>query len=124
MFITIAKSKGKRFSVLPMTNDLHQALAEHPRHSKSPFVFHRKDGSPFKEVCTAFKFALEQAGLPSMRIHDLRHSFVTNLFLAEPVIDVRRIQELARHKDVRTTMNYAHVWQEFLREAIDRLRWE
>lgn len=61
-----------------------------------------------------------QAGLPQMRLHDLRHATAT--ILTALGIHPRVIMEMMRHSQIAVTMNvYSHVMPSLSRQASDAL---
>jgi integrase len=77
IFLT-RKSTKKETHTLPLSEWALDIIKNKPRHLMSPFVFCHLNGQPFKELRHGFKKALKRAGLdPTIRIHDLRHTYDT-----------------------------------------------
>ena len=60
-------------------------------------------------VTKAIKTAIKKSGIekPTASAHTFRHSFATHLL--QNNYDIRTVQELLGHKDVRVTMIYTHI---------------
>lgn len=85
-------------------------------------VFTGLDGRPLGNATAANQFhrALAAAGLPRMRLHDLRHTVAT-LLLGQGV-PMKVISEILGHANIHTTMNlYSHVDQPLMEEALGKL---
>ena len=54
-------------------------------------------------------------------MHQLRHAFCSHALMQG--IDPRTVQKWMGHKDLKTTLKYAHVSPDHEREAIQRLRY-
>lgn len=63
--------------------------------------------------------ACEVAGLEDFRWHDLRHTYAT--WLRQEGAPIETVQKLLRHRDISTTMRYAHVDRSEMQEAVQRL---
>lgn len=73
--------------------------------NKKKYRLHIHDST----VSKAIKAAMRRAGIekPTASAHTFRHSFATHLL--QNNYDIRTVQELLGHKDVRVTMVYTHI---------------
>ena len=60
-----------------------------------------------------------QAGVADFRIHDYRHNFATKLLRQER--DIRLVQKALDHTSIKTTTRYAHVLDEDVAAALERV---
>lgn len=86
-------------------------------------VFPSEVGTPLTEsnVTRTFKRLLRKAGLdPAIRIHDLRHTYITDLIAAG--VDPRTAQGMAGHSNSKTTMDiYAKFRDDGAAEAAEQV---
>lgn len=87
----------------------------------SRWVFCHKDGKRVQSVKRSFQNACEKAEIEDVRIHDLRHTCAA--WLVQDDVPLRTVCELLRHRDIATTMRYAHLAPEHVREAVLALEW-
>ncbi len=112
----IPKTKAGKARHVPLSDGALQVLSQVPRKDDSRYVFaNPKTGKPYVSIFCSWDTARIQAGLPDVRIHDLRHSFAS--FLVNNGRSLYEVQKLLGHTQIKTTQRYAHLSQDTLLEA-------
>ena len=128
LFLTEPKTaKGRRRINLPTI--AIDALEEHRKlmldegHGDVPWVFCDTQGGPLRRSHfheRTFKPLLEEAGLPAIRFHDLRHTSATLLLSAG--VHPKVVQERLGHSQISVTLDtYSHVLPTLQLEAAGKL---
>jgi integrase len=120
-YAEIGTPKGGRAREVTLNADAIDALEKHPRHLRSELVFAASDGGmlPYDACQWAMAKASKGAGLGRFQWHVLRHTFASQLVIAG--VDLRTVQSLLGHADIRTTMRYAHLAPGAQSDAVGRL---
>lgn len=101
---------------VPLSDDAVAVLQALPRHKGCPYVVPSpKTMKPFTSIYTSWNHARIAAGLPDVRVHDLRHSMASNMANSGQSLYV--IGSILGHSQPRTTMRYAHLSNEALHKA-------
>lgn len=130
-----AKGKGPKILPIPMPPHVEEILrALQGHHPEFVFTYqvasdrwNEKVGKRYRKgerrpmsksyVQSAFRQALSDSGVTDFRIHDYRHTAATRLLRGS---NLKVVQKLLRHTDIRTTMRYAHVVQDDVFDAMVR----
>lgn len=118
------ETKGGRYASVPLNGHalaaVRRRLAWRAEHCpRAAHLFTDRKGRRIVSVKKAFAAACERAGLEDFHPHDLRRTAAS--WLVQRGVDIRRVAELLRHKDLRATMIYAHLAPEHGREAVAQL---
>ena len=74
-------------------------------------------GKPVREIRRFWLKVQQDADLPDVRIHDLRHTFASLLVSGGASLEI--IGRLLGHSQMQTTQRYAHLMESPLREGVD-----
>ena len=88
------------------------------RHSEFVFPSNGATGHVV-EIKKSWAALLERAGIKKLRLHDLRHSFASQLVNSGASLEL--IGSLLGHSSPTTTARYSHLYDSVQREAAERV---
>lgn len=100
-------TKTKALHILPLTSHIEQILKALPQIGDNPYVFvGNREDKHLVSINKNWEEIRAAAGVPDVRIHDLRHTAAT--WLVSSGMDLALVGRVLGHADPRTTKRYAH----------------
>jgi integrase len=97
---------GKR--TIPLNESAIKVLQNIQKQVDNPYVCcGTKSGTHLSDLQSTWQSIRKQAGIPDVRIHDLRHSFAS--FMIKSGLSIFEVSKLLGHSSINTTMRYAHL---------------
>ncbi len=105
----VTTPKSGRSRTIAMSSALKAALREHKPTEPGELVFpYRKGGYLDRaKIKSTFRTCIRAAGVPTIRLHDMRHTFASQLVMRG--VPMRGVQQLLGHSTLEMTMRYAHL---------------
>jgi integrase len=116
LVIRAINSKSKSTRAVPLGESAIDVLASLHTESEFEYLFvNRRTGKPYVAIAKVWDRLRRKAGLPHLRLHDLRHSFAS--FLVNGGRTLYEVQQILGHSDAKVTQRYAHLSTKTLQEA-------
>ncbi|MFA6016398.1 MAG: site-specific integrase [Gallionellaceae bacterium] len=115
--IAAINAKGKRVRSVPLNPasiDIILKQTEDTKGFDHLFINHQT-GKPYTTVMKVWTRLREKAGLPHLRLHDLRHSFAS--FLVNSGRTLYEVQQILGHSQSIVTERYSHLSTKTLQSA-------
>lgn len=114
----IPLSKSGKARNIPISDKSLEVLQALPRWKECPYVIPNPETKkPFGNLFFPWDKVRKEAGLDGLRMHDLRHTFASNLVNSGQSIYV--VSKLLGHSQLKTTARYSHLADETLLSAVD-----
>jgi integrase len=111
-------TKQKRMEHLPLSSQAIDLLKVMKETGSAKYLFPGKiPGQPLKDIKKAWNTIRNRAGIPNVRIHDIRHTYASHLVSSGLSLSI--VGKLLGHTQASTTQRYAHLADAPLRQATE-----
>ena len=115
--IPASASKSKKVRSVPLNDSAIEMLDLLGTEGKREWLFVSVTGGRLKYVYGVWERLRVKAGLPHLRLHDLRHQHAS--FLVNQGHSLYVVQQILGHNDPSVTQRYAHLSTKSLQDASD-----
>jgi len=115
--IPASSSKSKKIHSVPLNDSAIEVLDQLDTEDNFEWLFRSVTGERLTYVHGVWERLREKAGLPHLRLHDLRHQHAS--FLVNSGRTLYEVQAILGHNDPSVTQRYAHLSTKTLQEASD-----
>ena len=116
--IQATNSKSKRRRAIPLNDAALEVLDSLWTKGRSEWLFtSSRGGGRMTTINKVWQRIRVQAGIPHVRLHDLRHQFAS--FLVNSGRTLYEVQAILGHSDATVTQRYAHLSTKTLQEAAE-----
>jgi integrase len=114
--IRVVNSKSKKLRSVPLNDAAIEVLNSlDTKEQGGPLFVSDRSGEAFTTIAKQWKRIRELAGLPELRLHDLRHSYAS--MLVNDGQSIYTVSAILGHSTVKVTERYAHLSTKTLQEA-------
>ncbi len=114
----IPLSKTGKSRHVPLSQGAIDLIGQLPRFDTCPYLVpNPATQRPFVGIFVSWDNARKAAGLPDVRIHDLRHAAAS--FMINGGIDLYTVGKVLGHSNHKTTMRYSHLANDTLLAAVE-----
>lgn len=114
--IPALNSKSKKSRSSPLNDSALAIISQLNTEAEFEFLFvNRVTGNPYTNIHKAWGKIRDQAGLPHLRIHDLRHQYAS--FLVNSGRTLYEVQQILGHSTSMVTERYSHLSSATLQAA-------
>ena len=113
--IPAADSKSKKVRSVPLNDAALEVLDQLGSDGQNEHLFLTREGQRYQHLHPTWKRIREKAGMPWLRLHDLRHQYASMLVNSGRTL--YEVQAILGHADPQITTRYAHLSTASLQDA-------